>query len=129
MYIYQIISNLYILKKLPIFRFVTNMRKFLSISTSLLLLISCVSKKNYTNDLVTPINVDIVLPGQEYSLDVTTLELDSNLYNQYQISYKDGNYQTISIGEKLDLKDFLYSNEVDKIDTLKSGVLWKDLFE
>ncbi len=104
------------------------MRKVVSISI-LLLLISCVSKKNYTNDLVTPINVDIVLPGQEYSLDVTILELDSNLYNQYQISYKDGNYQTISIGENLDLKDFLYSNEVDKIDTLKRGVLWKDLFE
>lgn len=102
------------------------MRKVISISI-LLLLISCVSKKNYTNDLVTPINVDIVLPGQEYSLDVTHLESDSNLYNQYQISYKDGNYQTISIGENLDLKDFLYSTDVISIDTIKRGVLRRDL--
>jgi hypothetical protein len=102
------------------------MKILLYIST--LLLLSCATKKNYNNDLVTPVEVVITLPGEPEPID-TTLDTDTNLYNQYQISYKDGNYQTISIGENLDLKDFLYSNEVDKIDTLKKGVLWKDLFE
>lgn len=100
------------------------MKILLYIST--LLLLSCATKKNYNNDLVTPVEVVITLPGEPEPID-TTLDTDTNLYNQYQIVYKEGYQQIISISETVNIKDFLYSTDVISIDTIKRGVLRRDL--
>jgi hypothetical protein len=90
-------------------------------------LLSCVTKKNYTNDIETQIILQITLPGEESHTDYSNFEADTNLYNTYNVKYKNGYTQTISISANSELKDFL-TYEVLEIDTIQKEVLWEELY-
>lgn len=90
-------------------------------------LLSCVTKKNYTNDIETQIILQITLLSEENPTEYSILESDTNLYNTYNVKYKNGYTQTISMSVNSELKDFL-TYEVLEIDTIQKGVLWKELY-
>ena len=58
---------------------------------------------------------------------VTPVEVDTNLYNTYFVTYKNGQTQTLQYEYLYNFYRVIDSRKVSTVDTLQYKVLWKDL--
>ena len=71
------------------------------------------------------VNITVILPGQ---VDTTPINVDdTNLYNTYFLTYKNGQTQTLQYGYRYNFYGVIDSSKVSTVDTLQYKVLWKDL--
>jgi len=71
------------------------------------------------------VNITVILPGQ---VDTTPINVDdTNLYNTYFLTYKNGQTQTLQYEYLYNFYGVIDSSKVSTVDTLQYKVLWKDL--
>ena len=71
------------------------------------------------------VNITVILPGQ---VDTTPFNVgDTNLYNTYFVTYKNGQTQTLQYEYRYNIYRVIDSAKVDHVDTLQYKVLWKEL--
>jgi hypothetical protein len=84
---------------------------------SFLSLTSCKGFKPLSHKKKTQISINVVTP----------VEVDTNLYNTYFVTYKNGQTQTLQYEYRYNFYRVIDSNKVSNVDTLQYKVLWKDL--
>lgn len=85
--------------------------------SSFLVLTSCVIFKPYPSKYNTQTSISVVTP----------VEVDTNLYNTYFVTYKNGQTQTLQYEYRYNFYRVIDSSKVSNVDTLQYKVLWKDL--
>ena len=97
---------------------------------SLFFLVNCNTTKKMekhvtTQDNDVQVNITVILPGE---LDTTPSNVgDTNLYNTYFVTYKNGQTQTLQYEYLYNFYGVIKSSKVSTVDTLQYKVLWKDL--
>ena len=72
------------------------------------------------------VNITVILPGQ---VDTTPFNVgDTNLYNTYFVTYKNGQTQTLQYGYLYNFYGVIDSRKVSTVDTLQYKVLWDELY-
>jgi hypothetical protein len=86
---------------------------------SFLLFTSCGVQKNYN------VNEFVITIGED---NFDENYVDTNLYNTYYVTYKNGETQRFSYEYRYSLFNVIDKNDVINIDTLQNKVLWVDLY-
>ena len=98
---------------------------------SLFFLVNCNTTKKMEKPVTTQnnavqVNISVILPGE---LDTIPFNVgDTNLYNTYFVTYKNGQTQTLQYEYLYNFYRVIDSRKVSTVDTLQYKVLWDELY-